>query len=96
MNNTQLYLSIGVPSFLVILAWVSNRADIQRMADRIDRHAETMRAEMIALRREINADFVAFRKEVNAEMTAFRREIHSDMVPLHERMAKIEERQEKP
>ncbi len=76
MNNTQLYLTIGVPTFMVLLAWLSNRADMNRIADRlegkIDKLAESLRN----------------------EMTNLRREIHSDMVPLHERMAVIETKQE--
>jgi hypothetical protein len=76
MNNTQLYLTIGVPTFMVLLAWLSNRADMNRIADRlegkIDKLAESLRNEMVNLRREI----------------------HSDMVPLHERMAVIETKQQ--
>jgi hypothetical protein len=76
MNNTQLYLTIGVPTFMVLLAWLSNRADMNRIADRlegkIDKLAESLRN----------------------EMTNLRRVIHSDMVPLHERMAVIEAKQE--
>ncbi len=76
MNNTQLYLTIGVPTFMVLLAWLSNRADMNRIADRlegkIDKLAESLRN----------------------EMTNLRRKIHSDMVPLHERMAVIETKQE--
>ena len=88
MNNTQLYLSIGIPSFLVILAWLSNRADIQRMGDRLDKvQAEMnkgfdqMRQEMIALRREMQDDITKGLDGVRGEMIAFRREMHSDMVP---------------
>ncbi len=40
MNNVQLYLTIGIPTFAVLLAWLSNRSDINRLADRIDKLAE--------------------------------------------------------
>lgn len=36
MTNTQLYLAIGIPSILVILSWLSNRSDINRLSDKID------------------------------------------------------------
>ena len=58
MNNTQLYLSIGIPTLTVILAWLSNRFDINRLNDKVDRLVETLRAEINALRREIHSDMV--------------------------------------
>jgi hypothetical protein len=62
MNNTQLYLTIGVPNFMVLPAWLSNRADMNRIADRlegkIDKLAESLRNEMTNLRREIHSDLV--------------------------------------
>ena len=82
MNNTQLYLSIGVPTLAVILAWLSNRSDINRLNDKVDRLAETLRAEMTALRVDISRD-----------MVAFRRKIHEDLMVLHERVVKVETRQ---
>jgi hypothetical protein len=82
MNDTQLYLSIGIPTFAVLLAWLSNRSDLNRLADKTDKLATELRSEMITLRREINQDFATFRKE-----------IHSDLILLHERVVKIETRQ---
>lgn len=79
MNNTQLYLSIGIPSFLVILAWLSNRADIQKMGDRLDKGQDQMRQEMIALRREMQADITKGLDNVRGEMVAMRREMQSDI-----------------
>lgn len=32
MSNQQLYLSIGLPCILIILAWLSNRSDIKDIA----------------------------------------------------------------
>ena len=40
MTNTQLYLSIGIPSLLIILAWLSNKSDIGKLSDKVDRHYE--------------------------------------------------------
>jgi hypothetical protein len=75
MNNTQLYLIIGIPTMTVILAWLSNRSDINRVNDKLDRLAETLRAEMTALRTDHHKDNMA---------------LMGYMVPLHERMAKLE------
>jgi len=82
MNNIQLYLSIGVPTLTVILAWLANRADLNRVSDKVDKITDALRAEMLA-----------FRRETAAEMIAFRREVHGDLIMLHERVVKVEARQ---
>ena len=46
MNNFQLYLTIGVPTFTVILAWISNRADMSRLNDRIAAMNEAQHQDM--------------------------------------------------
>ncbi len=94
MNNSQLYLSIGIPSVLailswvtIVLAWLSNRTDINRLGD-------TLRAEMLSLRHDISAHMLACRREIAAETIAFRKEVHGDLIMLHERVVKVETRQE--
>jgi len=127
MNNTQLYLSIGIPTVTVILAWLASRADNHRLNDKIDKVGDTLRSEMIAFRREVNSEFTAFRANVNSDFTAFRanvnsdftafranvneefstfrkenhsgmlafrREMHEDLVLLHERVVKVETKQD--
>ena len=64
MNNTQLYLTVGIPTFAVILAWLSNRADINRLNDKVDKLADSLRAEMIAFRREVHEDLLMFHERV--------------------------------
>jgi hypothetical protein len=64
MNNSQLYLSIGVPTLTVILAWLSNRSDINRLNDKMDKLGDALRAEMIAFRREVHADLVMLHERV--------------------------------
>ena len=59
----------------MILAWLSNRADINRLNDKVDRMAETLRTEMTAIRNDHHKDNLA---------------LMGYMVPLHERMAKLE------
>jgi len=78
MNDTQLYLSIGIPTVTVILAWLSNKADMS-----------AFRSELNALRAEMKADNSALR----AEMINLRKEIYEALIPLHERMAVIEVKQ---
>lgn len=82
MSNIQLYLTIGVPSSValiswitVILAWLSNRSDINRLNDKVDHLGETLRAEMVAMRNDHHKDNMA---------------LMGLMVPLHERMARVE------
>ena len=77
MNNIQVYLSIGIPTLTVILAWLSNRSDNNRLNDKIDRLGESLRTEMISLRNDHHKDNLA---------------LMGYMVPLHERMAKLESR----
>ncbi len=75
MNNTQLYLSIGLPIMVFILTWLANRAEMNRHIDRIDRNLESVRSELAAIRNDHHKDLVS---------------LMSYMVPLHERMAKLE------
>ena len=42
MNNTQLYLAIGIPSFLVLLSLLTNMVQINRLSDKMDRNYETL------------------------------------------------------
>lgn len=89
MNNTQLYLSIGLPTatglitlIVVILAWLSSRSDIS-----------DLRAEMNGRLDRVEAKIDKTANELRVEMNGLRREIHQDMIPLHERMAKLEVKQ---
>jgi hypothetical protein len=82
MNDTQLYLAIGLPIVTVMLTWLASRAENNRNTDRLDRNIESLRGyigtlknELIAIRNDHHRDFVS---------------LMSSMVPLHERMAKIE------
>jgi hypothetical protein len=72
MNNTQLYLTIGIPTFTVILAWLSNRAELNRNIERVDRSLDALRSEIVALRNDHHKDNLA---------------LMGYMVPLRERMA---------
>ena len=77
MNNIQLYSSTGIPTLTVILAWLSNRSDHNRLNDKVDHLVESLRTEMSAIRNAHHRD--------NMSLMGYR-------VPLHERMAKLEPR----
>ena len=70
MSNVQVYFAVGVPSVLVILAWLQANQRAGRIETVMGNLAKNMRSEMITLRDSI----------------------HRDMIPLHERMARLEER----
>ena len=93
MNNIQLYLSIGIPTLTVILAWLSNRSDINRLNDKMDRMGESLNTKMDNQGSSLRAEMSSLR----SEMISLRNDHHKDnltlmsyMVPLHERMAKLE------
>jgi hypothetical protein len=77
MNNMQLYLSIGLPMVVFILTFLASRAEMSRHIDRIDRNLESLRSELAAIRNDHHKDLLA---------------LMGYMVPLHERMAKIEQK----
>ena len=37
MTDTQLYLTIGIPSMLIVLAWLQNYSHARRSDERMDR-----------------------------------------------------------
>ena len=102
MNNTQLYLTIGIPSFValfswvtVILAWLSNRSDINRINDKLDKQGDALwggidkigdglRSEMRELRAEMSRRFDA----VDAELRYF----HGSIGKLDARVEALEKR----
>ncbi len=86
MNNTQLYLSIGLPILVFILTSLANRAEMNRHIDRIDRNLELLRADMTREISSLRAELVSIRTDHHRDLVA----LMGYMVPLHERMAKLE------
>jgi len=84
MNNIQLYLTVGIPTFTVVLAWLASRAELNRNVDRIDHRIDALVSEMSGMRAEI----VTMRNDHHKDNLA----LMGYMVPLHERMAKLESR----
>lgn len=89
MNDSQLYLSIGIPTVTVVLAWLSNKSDMNALRAEMNDLRKEMKADNSALRAEMKADNSALR----AEMHNLRKEIYEALIPLHERMAVIELKQ---
>ncbi len=77
MNDTQLYLSIGIPTPKVILTWLSNRSDFNRLSDKLDANVAKLNDRIDKLNESHHKDNLA---------------LMGYMVPLHERMAKLEQR----
>jgi hypothetical protein len=82
MNNTQLYLAIGLPMFTVLFAWLAGRAELNRNVDRLDRTMESLRSDIGSLKTEL----IAIRNDHHKDLVS----LMGFMVPLHERMAKLE------
>lgn len=84
MTNQQLYLSIGIPSFLIALAWFINFLQmrgvdkrIERVEDKADRHYESLNA-------KIDRQTESFNNQVTTLLTT----IHN----VDTRVVKLEEK----
>jgi hypothetical protein len=94
MNNSQLYLSIGIPSILIVLAWISNRSDVTALRSEMTQLRKDIANDMTQLRKDIASDMAQLRKDLHTEMAQLRDSIHHDMILLHERVAIVETRQQ--
>ena len=78
MTNVQLLLSIGIPSVLVILGWLSNNARLASLEQRFDRFETNVEQRFNSVLDASHRDAL----EIMRAMTA-----------LHERVAVVEARQ---
>ena len=86
MTNTQLYLAIGIPSFLVLLSWVTSLWKIDSLDAKFDAKIESIRT-------EVASKIESLRTEVVTELRAVRSDINTvtRMYGEHgERLAKLE------
>lgn len=60
MNNTQLYLSVGVPSILIILAWLHQNTRLTELRGDF----KDLRSEMITFRNQVHADMVPLHERI--------------------------------
>ena len=81
MTNIQLLLSIGIPSMLVVLAWLSNNSRLNRVEQRLDR---------------VDQRFDRVDQRFESVIDASHRdalEIMRSMTAVHERVAVVEAKQ---
>jgi hypothetical protein len=90
MNNIQLYLSIGIPSLLVVLKIIQS----QRLNDKVDRLGERLNDRMDKLGDALRGEMSQLGNAMRGEMVTFRLEVHGDLMMLHERFVKVETRQD--
>ncbi len=69
MTNLQLLQSIGIPSVLIVLGWLSQ-------SQRLTALRESVRGDINGLRDEM--------KDLRGEMISLRDQMHADMVVLHD------------
>lgn len=56
MTNQQLYLSVGIPTFFVLLSWITTFVQNTRLDTKIDTKIDNLRTEMAAELRAIRSD----------------------------------------
>lgn len=56
MTNTQLYLAIGIPSFLVLLSWVTSLWKIDSLDAKFSAKIESFRSEVVTELRAVRSD----------------------------------------
>jgi hypothetical protein len=54
MNNTQLYLSIGIPSVLVLISWVTTFVQNSKLDTKIELLRSEFATETRAIRSDVN------------------------------------------
>jgi hypothetical protein len=88
VTNLQLLLSIGIPSFLVVLSWISNNARFTALEARIT----SLESRILGLENRMTA----LESHLNEAIMSQHRdslEIMRNMASLHERVALVEARQ---
>ena len=86
MDRAQLTVAILTaltPTMAVFLATLIQRKDVR-----------DLRMEMNAFRNQINADMLTLRNQLNGEMIALRNQVHADLLMIHERVARVESKNE--
>jgi hypothetical protein len=100
MNNTQLYVAIGIPSFLVLFFLLTNMVQINRLSDKIDRNFETLVSQLDRNYETLSSKLDRIYEKLSDRMDRLAEQQHKDslalqsyMIPLHGRMAAIEAKQ---
>jgi len=99
MTNLQLLLTIGIPSLLVVLSWMSNNARfaaIDKQFDRIDQKFEAIDRKFEEIDRRFDEMEQRFERRFQDVISAQHKdalEILRSMTALHERVAVVETKQ---
>lgn len=88
MSTAQLYFAIGVPSFLVILSWVTALVQSNRLDAKLDRVAEGIRSDARADRKELIDRMDKLGDRIHTELQAFFKTI----CEIDSRVNRIEEK----
>ena len=90
MNNTQLYLSIGLPLFTLLLVFIANNRAIDALRSEMKTGSDALRSEMKtgndALRAEMKASIDALRTEMQVGFQLVNRRIDD----ANERIGRME------
>jgi hypothetical protein len=88
LTDTQLFLSIGIPSLLVVLSWINNNArfnGIDKRIDGLDKRLDGFESRLDSHDRRFDDIQAASHKDAL--------EILRSMTSLHERVAVVETKQ---
>lgn len=85
MNNTQLFLAIGIPSLLVIM----NMFQSNRISDKVDRISEQLSAKVDRVSEQLGAKIDRLAADNHRDHLMILR----DQVELNERVARVEVKQ---
>lgn len=64
MTNAQLYLAYIIPTVLVLIGVLMNRADNQALRSEVRAESQALRGEMVALRNQIHTDMIGLHERV--------------------------------
>ena len=71
MTNEQLYIALGIPSVLVILAWISSFIQNNRLDTKLDTKVESLRSDMRADRKELGEKIDKLREDMFTHFNEF-------------------------
>jgi hypothetical protein len=96
MTNLQLLLTIGIPSLLIVLSWITNNSRFDRIEKRLDLHDTRFND----LQTASDTRFSALQSASDTRFSALQSASHRDaleilrsMTALHERVAVVETKQ---
>ena len=89
MTNMQLLLSIGIPSLLVILSWISNNTRLANLEQRLDAGTNRLDGRINALSDRLDRQIDSLQARMDQRFDY----LVDATVKLHERVATVEAKQ---